>query len=246
MSNNILAWTKNAIEQREQAAREACDDGEGRWHSGWRSENKREDGETGGERIGDERDEHALCNEGRRSSEAQSIHIALNDPASVLRRCAADRKLLELHGDRCHSCPAKGATGYCDEWTEFDCGDVCPVVTAVGESYGWAENEKTTSARPAWLAKVTSFAFRRTVTRSRQEAAEHHVCFTVVVTIGGETAIGREAEVQMPIADAERLGQQMLRIATYQREQMTARPTTDSPDAASAGQAPPTEGDQTA
>ncbi|MFD7661307.1 hypothetical protein [Streptomyces sp. NPDC059788] len=98
------------------------------------------------------------------------------------------------------------------------------------------------SPRRAWLAKVTSFAFPCTFTRSW--GAEHHVRFTVVVTDGGKTAIGREVEVQMPVADAERLGQQMLRIAAHQREQMTACATADSPHVASAGQTSPAEGEQ--
>ncbi|MFE4915901.1 DUF6221 family protein [Streptomyces sp. NPDC056652] len=69
-------------------------------------------------------------------------HIALNDPESVLRRCAADRKLLELHGNRCHSCPAKGEAGYLDEWTQFDYDDTCPVVLLLAEGYGWTEGEQ--------------------------------------------------------------------------------------------------------
>ncbi|MCA1223440.1 hypothetical protein [Streptomyces sp. 8L] len=58
-------------------------------------------------------------------------------PASVLRRCAADRKLLELHRRKMHSCPAKDATGYLDEWTQFDYGDTCPVVRLLAQGYGW-------------------------------------------------------------------------------------------------------------
>ena len=65
-------------------------------------------------------------------------------PESVLRRCAADRKLLSLHGDRCHSCPAKGETGYLDEWTQFDYGDTCPVIQLLAEGYGW--NSETSPA----------------------------------------------------------------------------------------------------
>lgn len=70
--------------------------------------------------------------------------VAANDPASVLRRCAADRQLLNLHGDRSHSCPAKGANGFPDEWTEFGRADICPVVQLLGESYGW--NSETSHA----------------------------------------------------------------------------------------------------
>ncbi|RIH58105.1 hypothetical protein D3C59_37200 [Streptomyces sp. SHP22-7] len=73
---------------------------------------------------------------------AASVHAALHDPESVLRRCAADRKLLELHSGRCHSCPAKDESGYLDEWTQFDYGDVCPVVELLADSYGWTEGKR--------------------------------------------------------------------------------------------------------
>ncbi|MFD8384274.1 hypothetical protein ACFV2X_38130 [Streptomyces sp. NPDC059679] len=63
-------------------------------------------------------------------------------PASVLRRCAADRKLLDLHGGRMHSCPAKDETGYLDEWKQFDHGDICPAVQLLAEGYGWTEGER--------------------------------------------------------------------------------------------------------
>ncbi|MFE9199837.1 hypothetical protein ACFYMH_27835 [Streptomyces albidoflavus] len=66
---------------------------------------------------------------------------------SVLRRCAADRKLLNLHGDRSHSCPATGANGFPDEWTEFGRADICPVVQLLAEGYGW--NSETSPANQA-------------------------------------------------------------------------------------------------
>ncbi|MER8002992.1 DUF6221 family protein [Streptomyces sp. NPDC095613] len=64
-------------------------------------------------------------------------HLALHDPESVLRRCAADRKLLELHAGRMHSCPAKDETGYLDEWTHFGGAYACPVLELLAEGYGW-------------------------------------------------------------------------------------------------------------
>jgi hypothetical protein len=63
-------------------------------------------------------------------------HLPAPQQAAVLRRCTADRKILELHGGRCHSCPAKDENGYLDEWTEFDYGDFCPVVQLLAEGYG--------------------------------------------------------------------------------------------------------------
>jgi hypothetical protein len=71
----------------------------------------------------------------------EARHIAANDPASVLRRCAADRKLLTLHAGKMHSCPATDETGYLDEWTQFDHSEVCPVVEHLAEGYGWTAGQ---------------------------------------------------------------------------------------------------------
>ncbi|WP_097964918.1 DUF6221 family protein [Streptomyces sp. or20] len=68
--------------------------------------------------------------------------IALHQPASVLRRCAADRKLIALHGGNMHSCPATDDTGYLDEWTQFGYDDACPVLRHLAEGYGWTEGER--------------------------------------------------------------------------------------------------------
>jgi hypothetical protein len=68
---------------------------------------------------------------------AHAEHIAANDPASVLRRCAADRKLMKLHGGNMHSCPATDETDYLDEWTHFGYEDLCPVIRMLTEGYGW-------------------------------------------------------------------------------------------------------------
>jgi len=62
-------------------------------------------------------------------------------PESVLRRCAADRKLLNLHVGKMHSCPATDETGYLDEWTQFDHSEVCPVVEHLAEGYGWTAGQ---------------------------------------------------------------------------------------------------------
>ncbi|GGZ82513.1 hypothetical protein GCM10010328_66260 [Streptomyces rubiginosohelvolus] len=65
--------------------------------------------------------------------------IALHDATEVLRRCAADRKLIALHGGNMHSCPAMDDTGYLDEWTQFGYDDACPVLRHLAEGYGWTE-----------------------------------------------------------------------------------------------------------
>ncbi|MFF1574728.1 DUF6221 family protein [Leifsonia sp. NPDC058292] len=68
-------------------------------------------------------------------------HIVANDPESVLRRCAADRKLLELHGGRGHSCPAYDYDGDLDEFARFYNHEVCPVVQHLADGYGWTAGQ---------------------------------------------------------------------------------------------------------
>lgn len=69
--------------------------------------------------------------------EQLAAHIAANDPAAVLRRCAADRKLLELHGGRAHACPVIDTDGDLDERANLYDHEVCPVVQLLAEGYGW-------------------------------------------------------------------------------------------------------------
>jgi hypothetical protein len=126
---NILAFLDTAISRREQLARLTEVEGGGEW---------REDPFVFGIR-----DETNVLAVRARDNRTQALaHIAANDPESVLRRCVADRKLLELHGGKCHSCPATDETGYLDEWTQFDYGDMCPVVQLLAEGYGWTEGER--------------------------------------------------------------------------------------------------------
>ncbi|MEU5360203.1 hypothetical protein ACFY9R_29035 [Streptomyces albidoflavus] len=68
-------------------------------------------------------------------------------PASVLRRCAVDRKLLELHGGRGHACPAYDYDGDLDEWARHYDHEACPVVQILAEGYDW--NSETSPANQA-------------------------------------------------------------------------------------------------
>lgn len=70
-------------------------------------------------------------------------HIALHDPASVLRRCAADRKLIELHGPLGHwDLGCKGCGFNNQEESMVDHYQDCPVLRALAEGYGWTEGER--------------------------------------------------------------------------------------------------------
>lgn len=65
--------------------------------------------------------------------------VGINDSESVLRRCAADRKILELHGGRAHSCPTVDYDGDLDEHAKVYDHEVCPVVQLMAEGYGLTE-----------------------------------------------------------------------------------------------------------
>jgi hypothetical protein len=75
---------------------------------------------------------------------AVSLHMALNDPESVLRRCAADRKLLELHSPKdvplevdkiCVHCSARD--GSRPLVYAYPVAFPCPTIRALAEGYGW-------------------------------------------------------------------------------------------------------------
>jgi hypothetical protein len=138
--DDVLVWLYGAIRMREDIARDARAGGEGRWHSGWCPEDELEEGETSGSGVSDERDRTVVYDEGR-PSKVQSVHIALNDPESVLRRCAADRKLLELHAAQGHSCPSCDYDGDLDSFSKFYNHEVCPVVQHLADGYGWAAGQ---------------------------------------------------------------------------------------------------------
>ncbi|MBZ6211592.1 hypothetical protein KVH31_34420 [Streptomyces olivaceus] len=148
---DILAWLDATIAGREAVAREACDGGEGRWHNGWRPEGELEDGETdNGCGVGDERDRTVVYDEGR-PNKSQSVHIALNDPESVLRRCAADQTELARHTPTEWPTAAPAVCPSCARWNhDAAMGDdaaspvqfPCPSILSLAEGYGWTEGER--------------------------------------------------------------------------------------------------------
>lgn len=74
-------------------------------------------------------------------------HIVRHDPAAVLRRCAADRKILREHQPRpdgtgfpdsmhCRTCSQDGGDGY-----QYLVPYPCPTVLAVADGYGHTEEQ---------------------------------------------------------------------------------------------------------
>lgn len=68
-------------------------------------------------------------------STEDALHIAHNDPAAVLRRCKADREIVDLHG------PTR-RTGVCQccDWVSYP----CHTLRALALGYGISVEEETT------------------------------------------------------------------------------------------------------
>jgi hypothetical protein len=84
----------------------------------------------------------------------EHLLIAMHDPAAVLRRCAADRKILEHHTPvgngypshyACMGCGMDG--GDCADWNTEHIND-CPTLLALAEGYGITEEQLAGLDRP--------------------------------------------------------------------------------------------------
>jgi hypothetical protein len=65
-------------------------------------------------------------------------HIIYNSPESVLRRCAADRKLLELHRPMDHEGEMAVFCSECDVSGDYPYFP-CQTLRILAEGYGWSE-----------------------------------------------------------------------------------------------------------
>lgn len=78
-------------------------------------------------------------------------HIVANDPADVLRRCAADRKILEHHapaGTECDPYACNGCGVDSEYGHEVDHTNDCPTLQALAEGYGLTEQQRAALDRP--------------------------------------------------------------------------------------------------
>ncbi|WP_331764449.1 DUF6221 family protein [Streptomyces anulatus] len=133
---NILAYLDSAITATEQAAHAAAATDPAPWTAatgtGPTNDHDRDAGNgllinAADEPLWDCEESGTLC-----MTAAASIHVALHDPASVLRRCAADRKLIAalaavINGD------------YIDDGEPVLAERV---LCGIAEGYGWTEGER--------------------------------------------------------------------------------------------------------
>jgi hypothetical protein len=68
------------------------------------------------------------------------VWLPLFDATQELARVAADRKMMELHGGRAHSCPAVDCDGDDDQVRFYD-HETCSVVLNLAKGYGWSARE---------------------------------------------------------------------------------------------------------
>ena len=138
---DLHGWITQQIDKVEHAAKAARGQGEGRW--------RHETGYHSG-RVEDERGETVVYDEGA-PLEEEAAHIALHDPAAVLRRCAADRRILAIHAPQggdwepyaCEGCGSDSEYGVLVDHTND-----CPTLLALAEGYGLTEEERAALDRP--------------------------------------------------------------------------------------------------
>jgi hypothetical protein len=70
-------------------------------------------------------------------------HIIHNDPVSVLRRCAADRRRLERHRPGLNALGNRQVCGYDRYPPDADTDWPCPDVLDLADSYGITQKEQT-------------------------------------------------------------------------------------------------------
>jgi hypothetical protein len=140
---DLLAWLKHAISMHEDAALKALSGSaqfalrRGEWVY-----------VPGVDEIRDV--DEAATTHAKFVEDGAGNHIAVHDPASVLRRCAADRKLMALH--RPVVLRGGGGSRYfetttvcksCEPPQQFpETAYPCPTLRALAEGYGWTEGER--------------------------------------------------------------------------------------------------------
>ncbi|MFI5473232.1 DUF6221 family protein [Streptomyces cacaoi] len=141
---DLHGWITQQVDQVEAAARDAS---EGPWFA-----------EHPEGRWGEEHDA-VLIGQGKplatlpydRNGHLNADHIELHNPAAVLRRCEADRRILADHClvDTGYSvaCEACGTAGICQDWVTDNIND-CPMLLAIAHAHGITEEILASLDRP--------------------------------------------------------------------------------------------------
>lgn len=129
---DLHGWLSQQIDETQRIAEAARGQGEGRW---------RHDSSYPNGYVYDDGDQPVVYDEGAPFPE-EAAHIALHGPASVLRRCAADRRILARHrldpdaywaeAAMCHGCGTEGEEGYSRTENLNDCPELLDLAHAHG------------------------------------------------------------------------------------------------------------------
>lgn len=129
---DLHGWIVQQVDETQRIAEAARGQGDGRW--------RHDSGHPNGY-VYDECGQPVVYDESAPLPE-EAAHIAFNDPATVLRRCAADRKILArhrlapewpwAHGAPCHGC---GVMGDCDDPVTDNLNE-CPELLDLAEAHG--------------------------------------------------------------------------------------------------------------
>lgn len=139
--DEMVVWLRSTLDDVERVAKAAAKDGAATWlHE-----------ERGGLSaiVRDGNGDVVVYDEGS-PTDNQAAHIALHDPAAVLRRVEADRRILDLH-ERDYTGYARepGGCGVCLKWEYYTGAEMeswpCPTVRVLAS--GWSHMP---GYRPEW------------------------------------------------------------------------------------------------
>lgn len=132
---DLYEWITQQIDAAQRIAEAARGQGEGRWHHDTTHPNGY---------VYDERRQPVVYDESAPLPE-EAEHIAAHDPAGVLRRCEADRRILARHrlnpdahwtdAAACHGCGTEGEMDY----PRTDNLNDCPELLDLGYAHGLTE-----------------------------------------------------------------------------------------------------------
>ncbi|MFJ1667372.1 DUF6221 family protein [Streptomyces bottropensis] len=129
---DLHGWITQQVDETQRIAEAARGQGNGQW----RHDSSYENGY-----VYDEHDQPVVYDEGTPLPE-EAAHIAFHDPATVLRRCAADRKILARHcldpdaiwyeAAMCEGCGTEGEMAYPRTENLNDCPELLDLAEAHG------------------------------------------------------------------------------------------------------------------
>lgn len=128
---NVLSWLDDAIRSREQTAFDALNRERG---ADWQANGESVQVAGGFDPDSDVFKETVVFGQGSPTAE-QAHHIAANDPAAVLRRCAADRKILDGLWDLSQLSAAPGQPIGIVEQMALDA--IRSTLQLLASGYGW-------------------------------------------------------------------------------------------------------------